>query len=91
MVCYQIMQAHLSLHQHGGRHHPVPVKPEAKADAGESSAHKGARVRNTHTHVRSDSHTHTARCRLEHLAFNELILVTVRGKQEDKIKYFALK
>lgn len=60
LVCYQIMQAHLGLHQHHGRHRPAPVKPEPRADAGEPSAQNGSGVRNTHllymhTHKHRDS------------------------------------
>lgn len=51
LVCYQIMQAHLGLHQHRRRHRPVPVKPEPRADAGEPSAQNGTGVRNTRTHT----------------------------------------
>lgn len=49
-ACYQIVQAHLGLHQHYSGHHPVPVKPELRTDAEEPSAQNEAEVSNTHMH-----------------------------------------
>lgn len=40
-LCYQIVQAHLGLHQH--RRCPFPVKPELRVDAGDSLSKKWAR------------------------------------------------